>query len=435
MKCEKIEHLLAEYVDGTLSPAENAQVQEHLEQCSECAELVAELQKVVSMVRSLPEQDAPPDMADNIFAVTSRRWPRFLKKTRLRPRRYAPISAAAAVLVALIAVVAVFSNFEMHDKLPHPTMQAEQAPKGGIGKQEKFASATDDVKEMKSIIEETLMAEGGAIPAIAPTAGSETHPRPAGGITAPVVDTAMHESPQPRREVLSRTIAPLAGPRPERTGAAVRDEGREPLRDAESPGVADGLAGGNRGVGDEATFSSTAQPAPPPAPAPTFDRQLARKKTRRAEASAVESEAVAPAEVVEEAEGEPTVIQHRWESAHSGVHKPGTMIITSQTHWKKLWRLLFVQIMEKPPLPPLDFNKQVAIGVFLGLKTTGGYHVAIQQVRRAGDSLEVVVKKTAPQPGQMVTMALTQPYSVVVVPKTIDGLTIDRHTPLKIVTQ
>jgi len=129
------------------------------------------------------------------------------------------------------------------------------------------------------------------------------------------------------------------------------------------------------------------------------------------------------------------VIAHRWEGQYCGINKAGSIIVTSEPAWQKLWQLVHSNYTEKIPEPTIDFNQYAVIGIFMGLHNTGGFTTKILDVKRDGDSLLVTIHETTPQPGALVTQALTQPYSVVLVPREIDGLTIEGTTPIKVSKQ
>src|SRR5438552_3719724 len=56
------ERTLNDFIDGVLAAGEQAEVEEHLERCAECALLVADVRRVISDAASLPPI-APPTRA------------------------------------------------------------------------------------------------------------------------------------------------------------------------------------------------------------------------------------------------------------------------------------------------------------------------------------------------------------------------------------
>jgi len=61
-------------------------------------------------------------------------------------------------------------------------------------------------------------------------------------------------------------------------------------------------------------------------------------------------------------------------------------------------------------IPNVDFAKSRIIALHLGEKTTGGYSIGIENIRKENGKIIVKVQKTYPQGA--VTMAFTQPYLI-----------------------
>ena len=112
----------------------------------------------------------------------------------------------------------------------------------------------------------------------------------------------------------------------------------------------------------------------------------------------------------------PAVLQ-QWKGANSAQNAPQRVVVKDQKSWEKTWSGIKGSIQPKPEVPKIDFDKNMVIAVFMGRKNTGGYAVEIAKIEEK-EKLVVTVKETSPRPDAMVTMALTAPYHVVVVPKT-----------------
>lgn len=65
----------------------------------------------------------------------------------------------------------------------------------------------------------------------------------------------------------------------------------------------------------------------------------------------------------------------------------------------------------------VDFSKEMVIGVFLGEKPTGGYTVEISDVLKQDDYIEFLIKINEPDPGEIVTEAITSPYHIIKINK------------------
>ncbi|HXK06164.1 MAG TPA: anti-sigma factor [Verrucomicrobiae bacterium] len=67
MNCAEIEILICDYVDGTLAPAEKAEVERHLAACSACAELAADSRAAVTFIERASDVEPPPELITKIL--------------------------------------------------------------------------------------------------------------------------------------------------------------------------------------------------------------------------------------------------------------------------------------------------------------------------------------------------------------------------------
>ena len=67
MKCIDLESLLCDYVDGTLSGAEKATVELHLESCPACRELVTDSQAVIGFMEKAADVEPPAALVNQIL--------------------------------------------------------------------------------------------------------------------------------------------------------------------------------------------------------------------------------------------------------------------------------------------------------------------------------------------------------------------------------
>jgi len=113
-------------------------------------------------------------------------------------------------------------------------------------------------------------------------------------------------------------------------------------------------------------------------------------------------------------------ILKEWKGIHCGVEKPAQLIIRDAKAWADLWAKVHSSVEPKPALPEVDFQKQIVVAVFAGTKRTGGYSIRIRDIRHdaKADKLLVFVEETSPPPGSITIQVLTQPYHMVLMPKT-----------------
>jgi len=69
-------------------------------------------------------------------------------------------------------------------------------------------------------------------------------------------------------------------------------------------------------------------------------------------------------------------------------------------------------------IPYINFDKEILIAVFQGLKPTGGYDIRIEKVIMSNDQLYVYLKEKKPDRNAIVTCAFTSPYHIIKIQKT-----------------
>ncbi|HET9293657.1 MAG TPA: zf-HC2 domain-containing protein [Gemmatimonadales bacterium] len=102
MTCSELDDVLDAYLDGTLVPAQREIAEAHLAGCPECRVRADALRSLLADARALPPEIRParelwPEIASRLDASVVRVF-----KTRPQPkRRWAPLAAAAVLLVAV----------------------------------------------------------------------------------------------------------------------------------------------------------------------------------------------------------------------------------------------------------------------------------------------------------------------------------------------
>ncbi|MEK6542840.1 MAG: protease complex subunit PrcB family protein [Elusimicrobiota bacterium] len=103
----------------------------------------------------------------------------------------------------------------------------------------------------------------------------------------------------------------------------------------------------------------------------------------------------------------------QWMSVMGGLPEAAELVIKDAQDWKSLWVRL-----SQEELPAVDFSKQMLVAVFMGVKHTGGFSVAITDVVRRRDKLEVRYRSTSVPKGGYVIQAFTSPYHIKLVLRT-----------------
>ena len=100
---------------------------------------------------------------------------------------------------------------------------------------------------------------------------------------------------------------------------------------------------------------------------------------------------------------------------HAAIEDAGCLVVRSEDEFARLWHDLHQIRSAEPPLPAVDFSRQLVLAVFQGQRPSGGHAISIDRVVDGGDRLLVVVSESVPAADAMVTMALTSPYHLAAV--------------------
>ena len=93
----------------------------------------------------------------------------------------------------------------------------------------------------------------------------------------------------------------------------------------------------------------------------------------------------------------------------SGIESRREVLVRTAGEWQALWK----QHEPDAPPPQVDFEKSMAIGVFLGFRNTGGFRAAITSIERVGGETVVSWKETKPGPQDITSQVLTFPFHIV----------------------
>ena len=106
-----------------------------------------------------------------------------------------------------------------------------------------------------------------------------------------------------------------------------------------------------------------------------------------------------------------------YKSDNGGSKLPGHLHINNNEDFIKLIENLKIDESEFNSLTAVDFNENDIIVLNQGQKSTGGYSIDVISVFWKEDLLLIKKTEKLPSKGQMVTMALTSPYCITIIPK------------------
>jgi hypothetical protein len=106
------------------------------------------------------------------------------------------------------------------------------------------------------------------------------------------------------------------------------------------------------------------------------------------------------------------------ELAFTGLEQPTRRVVRSEAEWRDVWSQIWSRHTPQPPLPAVDFSREMVLVAGMGVRSSGGYSIRIQSARQTAQGLAVTVHSESPGAGCGVFAALTYPADLVVVPRT-----------------
>jgi hypothetical protein len=121
--------------------------------------------------------------------------------------------------------------------------------------------------------------------------------------------------------------------------------------------------------------------------------------------------------------GPPQLVQ----GERSDIHATLLQRIRSQREWLALWNAMGVRATRAEPAPTVDFSHDQLIAFFAGDQRSGGVEVTVQGIATAADRLILAVRLSLPGSGCVVTSALSQPYQIVRIDRSLSERPMEFH--------
>lgn len=102
---------------------------------------------------------------------------------------------------------------------------------------------------------------------------------------------------------------------------------------------------------------------------------------------------------------------------YSGMATRQRLVVGDAATWAGVWAQMVGHLRPAPDAPVVDFAGKLVIVAAMGTRNTGGYSIAVTDVRLVGNDASISVREESPGSGCGVTAALTAPVAVVVVPR------------------
>lgn len=108
------------------------------------------------------------------------------------------------------------------------------------------------------------------------------------------------------------------------------------------------------------------------------------------------------------------LVQH----SHGGYDQPQIKVIKEPTELQAIYSKMNMTRRPGFPIPEVDFDNEMIIGLYMGEKNTGGFSIGIENIEETKKELIITVKETSPDANSMVVTAICQPFCIVKMPAT-----------------
>jgi hypothetical protein len=99
-------------------------------------------------------------------------------------------------------------------------------------------------------------------------------------------------------------------------------------------------------------------------------------------------------------------------SVFSGFTDSARIVVRDSATWDETWRTLHRPFIPPPPVPPVNFSREMVIVAALGARPTEGYEIVFESAREDTSGIEVDVRVSEPARGCPVAAAVTQPVDL-----------------------
>ncbi len=106
----------------------------------------------------------------------------------------------------------------------------------------------------------------------------------------------------------------------------------------------------------------------------------------------------------------------------SGVRDSLRIVIRDSTEWRRYWTAINGPMRPEPPLPPVDFRRNVVVIAAMGQRSSGGYSIVLDSAYQTRRAVRIHVTGRLPGSGCVLAATRTAPVDVAVLPEVPDSV-------------
>lgn len=102
---------------------------------------------------------------------------------------------------------------------------------------------------------------------------------------------------------------------------------------------------------------------------------------------------------------------------NSALEDSARFVVRTADEWTVLWNRIVANHGPTPPVPAIDFEKEMLLVAAMGTRNTGGYSIQIEAVDKDSSAITASVRSRSPGNNCITTQALTAPVDIVRIPR------------------
>lgn len=102
--------------------------------------------------------------------------------------------------------------------------------------------------------------------------------------------------------------------------------------------------------------------------------------------------------------------------SNSGFIEPQRLVVRDAVAWQGVWETAWRSRSEIPPLPEVDFTREMVVVAALGSRPSGGFSILVDSAAERPGALTVSIRTISPG-NCIVTLAVTQPLDMARLPR------------------
>jgi hypothetical protein len=111
----------------------------------------------------------------------------------------------------------------------------------------------------------------------------------------------------------------------------------------------------------------------------------------------------------------------------SGLRERQRLVVRDASAWQQAWSSIWRGTSPEPPIPQVDFGREIVVVAAMGERLTGGFTILIDSALEGTSGVSIRIRSISPGSGCGTTQALTQPVDIARVPRRDGSVTFDER--------